>query len=84
MMNTTFDTRGAGPKALSDDELRAETRYWRNRLSAEGIHAAGGVSQFAQVVRKFECELSARFGGTTTIAADLEPAPIARSWWKRS
>ncbi|WP_232080597.1 hypothetical protein [Variovorax sp. SRS16] len=82
MANTTFDTPYADPKVLADAELLAWTKYWRNRLVADSLHA-GARSQIAEVVIKFERELSARFGGTTTIASHLEPPPVSKSWWNR-
>lgn len=82
MANITFNARDADPKVLSDEELSAGAKYWRDRQAAEGMHADAS-SRTTEVMAKFERELSARFGGTTTIAADLEPPPVSRSWWKR-
>jgi hypothetical protein len=67
---------------LTDNELLAGTSYWRKRLDAEGLHA-GASAQIMRVVTRFERELSARFGGTTTVAAALEHRPAPASWWKR-
>lgn len=61
--------RVAGPaSALSNDDLLATTSYLRSMVDR-------GESSAKEDLTKFEQELTRRFGGTTTVAANLEDPP---------
>lgn len=62
------------PSVMTDKRLLAVTSFYRNL-------ASGGDKGAEAVVAKCEQEMARRFGGATTLVADLVAVQSARKRW---